>query len=291
MLPGMELMGCTGLAVPGEVMQHVVQVESSRNPYAIGVVGGRLARTPSALDEAVATARMLEEKGYNFSLGLGQVNRYNLEKYGLPSYEKAFDVCSNLVAASQILAECHSRSGGDWGKSFSCYYSGNFETGFRHGYVQKIYASMRQMAAASGAVPIPVISESGARTAERSQANTRRLATELADSIISRRIREFAEPQQAMPTSTMPAYPTRQGELVAPVQTATPVAAMGSVPAGATPTQSSDLYVIQATGQGQGVAVPAGALVPAVPQGVIAGGAMTSNPQLPAPVGDGAFVF
>lgn len=46
MLPGMELMGCTGLAVPGEVMQHVVHVESSRNPYAIGVVGGRLVREP-----------------------------------------------------------------------------------------------------------------------------------------------------------------------------------------------------------------------------------------------------
>src|SRR3546814_3110567 len=30
-----------------------------------------------------------------------------------------------------------------WPKSFSCYYSGNFTTGFRHGYVQKIYASIR----------------------------------------------------------------------------------------------------------------------------------------------------
>lgn len=49
MLPGMELMGCTGLAVPGEVMQHVVRVESSRNPYAIGVVGGRLVREPRGL--------------------------------------------------------------------------------------------------------------------------------------------------------------------------------------------------------------------------------------------------
>ena len=57
MLPGMELMGCTGLAVPGEVMQHVVQVESSRNPYAIGVVGGRLARAPRGLDEDVALPR------------------------------------------------------------------------------------------------------------------------------------------------------------------------------------------------------------------------------------------
>ncbi|MFZ5637166.1 MAG: lytic transglycosylase domain-containing protein [Pseudomonadota bacterium] len=140
----MELMGCQGLAVPSEVMQHVVRVESSYNPYAIGVVGGRLVRQPRNLPEALATVRMLESRGFNFSIGLAQVNRYNLHKYGLDSYEKAFEPCANLTAGSKILAECYHRAGGDWGKSFSCYYSGNFSTGFRHGYVQKIYASLRQ---------------------------------------------------------------------------------------------------------------------------------------------------
>lgn len=142
MLPGMEMMGCWDLAVPGEIMRHVVQVESSFNPYAIGVVGGRLVRQPRTLAEALATARMLEEKGYNFSVGLAQVNRYNLAKYGLSSYERAFQTCPNLQAGARILAECHQRAGGDWGKAFSCYYSGNFVTGFRHGYVQKVMASM-----------------------------------------------------------------------------------------------------------------------------------------------------
>ena len=84
-LPGMELMGCQNLAVPADVMHHVVRVESSFNPYAIGVVGGRLARQPANLPEALATVRMLEGRGYNFSLGLAQVNRYNLAKYGLGS--------------------------------------------------------------------------------------------------------------------------------------------------------------------------------------------------------------
>ena len=144
MLPGIETLACNGLAVPQEVMHHVVRVESSFNPYAIGVVGGRLVRQPKTLAEALSTVRMLEQKGYNFSIGLAQVNRYNLEKYGLQSYEKAFEPCANLMAGSRILAECYGRSGGDWGKSFSCYYSGNFSTGFRHGYVQKIYASIRQ---------------------------------------------------------------------------------------------------------------------------------------------------
>ena len=156
LLPGMELMSCPNLAVPNDVMQHVVRVESSFNPYAIGVVGGRLARQPRNLSEALATARMLEARGFNFSVGLAQVNRHNFDRYGLDSYERAFDACPNLQAGARILAECHGRSGGDWGKSFSCYYSGNFTTGFRHGYVQKIYSSMRG-AGGGDATPVEVV--------------------------------------------------------------------------------------------------------------------------------------
>lgn len=165
MLPGLEALACPEMAISMDVMQHVVNVESSRNPFAIGVVGGRLARQPKALDEALATVRMLEEKGYNFSLGLAQVNRYNLDKYGLDSYEKAFQQCPNLQAGSRILAECHSRSKGDWGKAFSCYYSGNFTTGYRHGYVQKVFNSIQrgqQVASAGNVLPIQVMDSRGA---------------------------------------------------------------------------------------------------------------------------------
>jgi type IV secretion system protein VirB1 len=143
MLPGMELLSCPEMAVPREVMQHVVHVESSHNPYAIGVVGGHLVRQPKNLDEALATVRMLESRGFNFSVGIAQVNRYNLARYGLASYAQAFEVCPNLQAGARILAECYQRHK-DWGKSFSCYYSGNPVTGYRHGYVQKVFASIRQ---------------------------------------------------------------------------------------------------------------------------------------------------
>lgn len=171
MLPGLEALACPEMAVSMDVMQHVINVESSRNPYAIGVVGGALVRQPKQLDEALATVRMLEEKGYNFSIGLAQVNRYNLAKYGLDSYEKAFQQCPNLQAGSKILAECYGRSGQDWGKSFSCYYSGNFTTGFRHGYVQKVFASIARQrgsqVAANGAVaPIDVVSRSQRRVVD-----------------------------------------------------------------------------------------------------------------------------
>ena len=129
MLTGLEMMACQNLAVPAQVMQHVVNVESSSNPYAIGVVGGQLMRQPQNLDEAIATVQMLESKGYNYSVGLSQVNRANFGKYGLDTFEKAFSTCGNLEAGSRILAGCYASAGGDWGKAFSCYYSGNFTTG------------------------------------------------------------------------------------------------------------------------------------------------------------------
>lgn len=139
----MLMLDCPDLAVPPEVMQHVVNVESARNPFAIGVVGGYLARQPTSLDEALAAVRQLKKEGYNFSVGIAQVNRYNLAKYGLPDYASAFQACPNLKAGSRILRECYDRAQ-DWGKAFSCYYSGNFVTGFDHGYVQKIFASIRK---------------------------------------------------------------------------------------------------------------------------------------------------
>ena len=102
---------CPNLAVPATVLQHVVRVESGFHPYAIGVVGGRLARQPRNLTEAVATARMLEQQGYNFSLGLAQVNRYNLRRHGLGSYEQAFTSCDNLRAGSRHVSERSRKDG------------------------------------------------------------------------------------------------------------------------------------------------------------------------------------
>ncbi len=134
-------------------MAAVARVESSNNPFAIGVVGAQLVRQPTNLDEAVATAKALEQAGYNFSLGVGQVNRYNLAKYGL-NYETAFNSCANLRAGSLILKECYDRARRKFKDeqqalqaSFSCYYSGNFTTGFKPdfkgqpSYVQKVLNS------------------------------------------------------------------------------------------------------------------------------------------------------
>lgn len=222
-LPGMELLSCPDLAVPRDVMHHVVKVESSFNPYAIGVVGGRLQRQPKSLSEALATVRMLEGRGFNFSLGLAQVNRHNLAKYGLTSYEQAFQSCPNLVAGSRILAECHGRSGQDWGKSFSCYYSGNFTTGFRHGYVQKVYASMqRGQLVTREANVIPVIGGPA-----RKRVVPSRYPGRIADGPPPQRVglSPVSAVVPAGPTSPIDAEPVRVGYIT---QEREPTAAVGS---------------------------------------------------------------
>lgn len=152
--------------VSPQTMAALVHVESSYNPYAIGVVGGRLQRQPKTLEEAVATAEQLAANGWNFSMGIAQVNRYNLPKYKL-SYAQAFEPCANLRAGSKILEECYARAAVKMpGKeqnalqaAFSCYYSGNFTRGFKPdkagspSYVQKVLASANVMPKAIPVVP------------------------------------------------------------------------------------------------------------------------------------------
>lgn len=127
-------------------MVRLVAVESGFNPFAVGVVGARLQRQPRGYREALATIHWLEAKGYNYSVGLAQVNKRNFKAYGLTP-ETALLACPNLAAGGAILAECFRRASNRamaaqmaLRAAFSCYESGNFNTGFRDGYVQRIVA-------------------------------------------------------------------------------------------------------------------------------------------------------
>jgi len=101
------------LACAPQVHAHtahaLVSVESAFNPWAIGVVGGALVRQPRHRAEALATARALQAAGWNFSVGLGQINIGNFERLGL-TLDAAFDPCTNLGAMQSVLAECFDRA-------------------------------------------------------------------------------------------------------------------------------------------------------------------------------------
>lgn len=176
-----------GPDVATEVIHRIVSVESSFNPYAIGVVGGRLQRQPKTKDEAVVTAKFLANNGWNFSMGLAQVNRYNLDKYGL-SYDSVFEPCANLRAAASIYQECFARAlkTSDYNdarlKAFSCYYSGNFHRGFiadaegKSSYVQRISNVDIGQTVTMPIIPIPVISNTKKPGTQRADSPKQRLS-------------------------------------------------------------------------------------------------------------------
>lgn len=278
----MEILACPNLAVPVEVMRHIVHVESSANPFAIGVVGAQLVRQPKTLEEAVATAKMLESGGYNYSLGAAQVNRVNFRKYGLDTHEKAFDLCTNLAAGASILASCYASAGGNWGKAFSCYYSGDFVTGFRNGYVQKIFDSINrgqavaQAPSATSAIPLravspPLPATPSVATLPPSPALSRAEAEPptTAASRISMRVVPITSSAASAASSPPPPPVTesRQGLPFAP-PVATPAAPAGAV-------ARSDVFVPQ-------VRLPSAGNAPAATAPVV-------SPDRPA--GDSAFVF
>jgi len=137
--------------VHADTARALVSVESAFNPWAVGVVGGSLVRQPRHRAEALATAKALQAAGWNFSVGLGQINVGNFERLGL-TVESAFEPCANLAAMQVVLSECFDRASGSASKeadqvavrqALSCYYSGNFATGFRHGYVRKVVVAAR----------------------------------------------------------------------------------------------------------------------------------------------------
>ena len=135
-------------AVHASTAHALVAVESSFNPHAIGVVGGVLDRQPRSHREALATARQLEATGWNFSVGLAQINARNFQRLGLTT-ASAFDPCENLRGMQTVLTEWLARTGPSTlpqtalRQALSCYYSGNAITGFRHGYVRRVVSAAR----------------------------------------------------------------------------------------------------------------------------------------------------
>lgn len=145
------VLACAPQVAPSTA-QALIATESAGKPWAIDVVGGRLARQPRTRAEAQATARTLNASGWNFSVGLGQINARNFQRLGL-TLDTAFEPCTNLTAMQAVLTECMDRASTSLNrpinmtahadqtslrKTLSCYYSGNFVTGFEHGYVRRV---------------------------------------------------------------------------------------------------------------------------------------------------------
>jgi type IV secretion system protein VirB1 len=142
------------------LLGRVTTVESSGNPFAIGVVGGHLARQPKNLPEALATVKVLDADGWNYSMGLVQVNVHNLAPYGQTT-EDIFEPCTNLKTGAAILKACYARAKPQFVQAddavratLSCYYSGDLTRGAA--YAQKVAAAV-PASGVQGAQPIEVV--------------------------------------------------------------------------------------------------------------------------------------
>lgn len=156
---------CTPANVSTDTMHQIVSVESAKRPHAIGfklirripvLVAGEtkirkevshLTSQPKSIPEAIEWARYLLANGYEFDAGAAQVHSTNFARYGLTP-DTAFDACRNIEVSARILTECYARAlqrfrdrPSALKAAISCYQSGDFETGFSTGYVQKVLSA------------------------------------------------------------------------------------------------------------------------------------------------------
>ena len=128
-------------------MQSIVQIESKGNPFALNLNNGyKLQYQPKSETQAKKWIKALEKNGYNFDIGLAQVNIKNVHKYGYNAAD-LLDPCLNLKLGSSILindyhnalsvSKSHSEA---LQKAISAYNTGNFHSGFNNGYVHRVYA-------------------------------------------------------------------------------------------------------------------------------------------------------
>ena len=148
--------------VAPSTLQSVIRVESAQLPHAIGfkITRGKetykLSKQPANVEEAKTWAQYLLENGYKFDAGIAQINSANFARLGL-SPANVFDSCANISASGRILSEFYKNAAAQYGPgqkallaAISAYNSGNFQTGFANGYVQKVVnASAGQTTAVS----------------------------------------------------------------------------------------------------------------------------------------------
>jgi len=149
---------CAPSVAPGTVLA-IIQTESSGEPFALNVNGGRQPARQNTAADAAATARRYVAAGYSVDLGLGQINSRNMRWLGL-TWDTVFDPCTNVAALARVLTNNYNAvsAGRDpqtaLRVALSMYNTGSQTRGFRNGYVAKVErnADIAQRAASGPAL-------------------------------------------------------------------------------------------------------------------------------------------
>jgi len=141
---------CAAKNAHPSVMAAIVKTESGGNPWSINVnrYKGRkvkLAFQPKSQKQAENWAEYLDKRGYDFDIGIAQVNIKNVHKFGYTT-KQMLDVCTNLQVSSQILKFNYNNALRKTKVSrqnaiklaISAYNTGNYHSGFQNGYVRKV---------------------------------------------------------------------------------------------------------------------------------------------------------
>jgi type IV secretion system protein VirB1 len=146
-------------SVAPETVLAIIQTESSGEPFALNVNGGRQpARQNNAVD-AAATARRYVAAGYSVDLGLGQINSRNMRWLGL-TWDTVFDPCTNVAALARVLTTNYNAvsAGRDpqtaLRVALSMYNTGSQTRGFRNGYVAKVLRNAGVAQNAASGAPV-----------------------------------------------------------------------------------------------------------------------------------------
>ncbi|MFZ6765428.1 transglycosylase SLT domain-containing protein [Pseudoroseomonas sp. WGS1072] len=133
----------------------VIGTESRYHPFVVATnAGGRTtsSRRFGSADEAVAAVNALLARGIdNIDMGLAQINYRagHLRRLGLP-IAAAFDPCSALSVAADVLVDCWTRLGDDRPEAerldamLSCYNTGTPTRGLTNGYVGKVHTAYQK---------------------------------------------------------------------------------------------------------------------------------------------------
>lgn len=146
-------------SVAPETVLAIIQTESSGEPFALNVNGGRQPARQSNAGDAAATARRYVASGYSVDLGLGQINSRNMRWLGL-TWETVFDPCTNVAALARVLTTNYNAvsAGRDpqtaLRVALSMYNTGSQTRGFRNGYVAKVERNAGVALSAAPSAPL-----------------------------------------------------------------------------------------------------------------------------------------
>lgn len=125
--------------IPYQILVAIAKVESGFRPFVINInQNGKSVKVinPNSLQEAIVYLQYLHQNGFNYDVGVGQINVSNIKRLGLNPVD-LLDPCNNIRVSAYILKENINKYGFTWDAIWR--YNG------RKDYVFKVYNALISM--------------------------------------------------------------------------------------------------------------------------------------------------